>query len=227
MLIRLSSILALLLIASAAIAEEPSRWYISIGSGAARTSAQADRGAEDAALTAQGFTEASSLQERASTPFRLSAGYRWSRRVALEAAYFDLSTVQHVSRSYVLGVDQVANTDRRWEASGIEVAALVSWPLSERFALVAKGSLYGWKGKHTSASIVADADTGVVLSSSEASARGSGVVPGLGVGFSTSAMPPIELRVMYEVLMKKTGLFGAGNDLKNIQILSVGLVFNL
>lgn len=69
--------------------------------------------------------------------FSLGTGYRFGKRLAVEAGYFDLIRVHATAASQVQGSSRFTTTHYS-KAQGFGVAAVGTWPVADRVSLLAK-----------------------------------------------------------------------------------------
>ena len=221
MLIRLSVLLVLLLTAGAAGAQS-SKWYGLIGSGFTNAEPATSRAQSDAALAAQGFTSIFSHDPDAGAPLMLGIGYALTPRLALEASYVDLNDIANYSATFRQGVNSGSSV-QAWKASGLELAAIGNWPMNHELALLAKAGAYFLEGDFTTQTEVR-APGGTLLSRTASSSSESAAVPSIGVGVALAFTDRLSVRAMLE-LLGKADVFGAGNDLKDVRLISVAATY--
>jgi hypothetical protein len=211
--------------------------YIFVGGGQVKShAASAERGANDAALSADGFSVTSSDQTTSATTFTIGAGYQLSKHFSAQVAYSDLGQLQQYSGTFEMGPvnDQVAgNQSKKWEASGYEVSIIASMPVSQNFSLDAKAGIFQMTGEYRTDTRVfvvscppvppstSCATAGQTVSRTSESASGSSTLPILGIGVSYRLFDELRLRAMLEYLGSKADAFGAGNDLEKIRLFSI------
>jgi hypothetical protein len=52
-------------------------------------------------------------------------------------------------------------------------------------------------------------------------------VPDIGIGLSLITIPEITVRALYERIGSKSGMFGQGNDVTGVRMISVALIYQL
>lgn len=206
---------AALISATAALADD--RGYVFLEGGAV-SSRSKPGGGDDLAST--GVTVISSSESKGETAIALGVGFAISRYWAAEAVYLDLGQVHQQSATFRAGANS-GNRVNEWDASGFGLALRASYPLPYGFALFGKAALYRIDGGFRTATLIL-APNGQLVSSTSSSASGSGTVPALGFGASYAVTARLSARATFERFADKSGLFGDGNDLEAIRLLSVG-----
>jgi OmpA-OmpF porin, OOP family len=104
------------------------------------------------------------------TAFKLFSGYMFGRHFGLEGAYVDLGDV-----SYSGSFSGTPVTGGKVELKGYNIAAMLSYPMSEEFSLFGKLGIFLWELR------ASDTTGGQPFSSSN---RGRDVSFGLGAGYN-------------------------------------------
>lgn len=181
-----------ILISSAAGAAGP--WYVFGGAGLSRSG-----GDGDTALTA-------------------GAGYRLNQTFALEASFVNLGAVRAES-SDAPATGGTAHTARTWDASAFGLSALARAATFGPVSLWGKASLYRVRGDFENRTDILSGGTSTPAGKVEAS--GSSIAPSLGVGATHDLMPNVALRAFGEVIAKKSGTFGEGNDIGSLKLFTL------
>ncbi|MBS0330676.1 MAG: outer membrane beta-barrel protein, partial [Proteobacteria bacterium] len=176
-----------------------------------RSNLSLDRNHFDGALLANGATGLSSSDSGNSTKWRLQGGYRFNPNLAVEAGYIDFGKAKYTA-SYSGGSAQGS-----LKAGGVDVATLLSLPLSDSFSVFGKAGVVAAKvDSRLAASGVA------VAASGDASTHV--VRPLLGVGALYKLSDHVDLRADYDHVSglgksDKTGKMTAN-------MVSLGLAYN-
>jgi len=104
-----------------------------------RSNLSLDRNHFDGALLANGATGLSSSDSGNRTKWRLQGGYRFNPNLAVEAGYIDFGKAKYTA-SYSGGSAQGS-----LKAGGVDVAALLSLPLSDSFSVFGKAGVVAAK----------------------------------------------------------------------------------
>lgn len=134
------------------------------------------------------------------TGWKIFGGYMFNRHFGIEGAYVDLG---EVSYSGTFGAAPV--TGGKIEVSGVNFAAIGSYPVSEQFSVFGKLGLFIWDAE------ASDTTGGVPFSATE---EGTDLSFGIGVSYNFTR----NLGVRAEWEMFKT-------DLADATLLSIGLVW--
>ncbi|MBC2730805.1 outer membrane beta-barrel protein [Thiobacillus sp.] len=176
-----------------------------------RSNLSLDRNHFDGALLANGATGLSSSDSGNSTKWRLQGGYRFNPNLAVEAGYIDFGKAKYTA-SYSGGSAQGS-----LKAGGVDVAALLSLPLSDSFSVFGKAGV-----------VAAKVDSRLSASGAAVAASGDAsthvVRPLLGVGALYKLSDHVDLRADYDHVSglgksDKTGKMGAN-------LFSLGLAYN-
>ncbi len=216
-------ILISMLVSSTALAD-PGPWYAGLTAGRAQGSLP---GGSDDELRAQGFSGIQSSANNSFNVIGLSVGYAFSPRISIEGAYEHIgnSNSNNYDASFPVPPNGVGESHKSWRMGAFSfsaVAKVVTW---RSVALFGKASAYYVQGNFEQTTAVIDLSTSTTTASKR-SASGSGVVPGAGVGVSFDVTREFALRASYEIVAKKSGLFGAGNDLGTMKLLSTSVSYS-
>ena len=151
----------------------------------------------------------SCTSEDTDTAYKLFAGYRFTPNWAIEAAYLDAGRLSQNGTDTVLGT-----ASANFDVSGINLAALGIYPVTDRFSLQAKAGLFLW-------------NLDVDVSSSTLGAGSiseSGNSPMLGVGASYGFTERIGVLVEYERFIDVGEQDVTGES--DVDIFSASLVFS-
>jgi OOP family OmpA-OmpF porin len=197
-----------------AISAHADNWYVvgSVGQSKMKDFSKSDT---DNALDSVGFTTASSTLDDTSNGYKIQIGYHLVSNIAIEGGYVDLGKAKYKATGTVAGNAATASAD--FKASGINIASIVSFPISDQFDLFAKlGLINGKVDEHASASI------GGVSASDNSSSTDVKNIYGIGASYNFSKS--IGVRVEFE-RFGKLGNSGT-TDETDVDLLSVGLVGN-
>lgn len=168
---------------AAQTADEPA-WYVGVGAGkgeAKRTNSWANQ--TDAALAVRGITS-STLIDGHHTAWKFFGGYRFNDLIALEAGYQDLGS--YSGNTTVTVPAPRSTVGATWDASAFSLAAVASYPLTERFGILFKGGLAATRLKVE------------VPSPAQFSANETRVQPLLGIGVKFNINREIGVRTEFE-----------------------------
>lgn len=136
-----------------------------------------------------------------------AAGYQFGRYFAAEVGYFDPGTVRHV---------ETPTTRADHDLRGISLLAVGRIPLTSSLSLMASGGGYYLRGEYEAGSTV----TGGTVTDS---GSGNGFSPSLGFGLLYTFADHAALRAMWERIKTKSGLFGDGHDLGDMNRSTIAL----
>jgi hypothetical protein len=224
MLIRL--LIAITLFAAGAARADASEWYVIVEPGQSRNASAMNRGANDAELAAAGYTAIGSHEDIGYTSLAFGGGYRLSKSLAIEATYFDIGELRYYSARFMDGVNVGAEV-RRWDASAFGLALVWNRRLTENVGVMLKAAAYRASGDFFYQRTTRDPVTQALVTFDERRGSGSEIVPGIAAGLTFALGGPLDARVVYERWANRGGLFGAGNDLTEIQYLSLGFTYTL
>lgn len=170
-----------------------------------------DRNHFDTALTSNGAASLSSSDSGSGNQWRLQGGYRFNPYVAVEAGYIDFGKAKYQA-SYTGGTAQGT-----LKAGGLDVAALVSYPVNDSFSVFGKAGFVAAKVK---SSLVAGAPADLASGSTTDNV----VRPLLGVGALYKLTQNVDLRADYDHVSdlgnsSKTGKMSAN-------LFSLGVAYN-
>jgi len=134
-MLRIALALVVAFCGAARAADETTYLYAAVGY--VKTTPGIDKGASDAALTAGGATELSSLVDQTDSGFKVMIGWIPSRYFALEGGFASLGSASYAATfNTALGTGGTAKSEFR--AGGIIFDALGIAPVSDAFSLFAK-----------------------------------------------------------------------------------------
>ncbi|MGE5470366.1 MAG: outer membrane beta-barrel protein [Bacteroidota bacterium] len=139
----------------------------------------------DNELTANGATGLSSSDHGNSNQFRLQGGYRFNENLAVEAGYIDFGKAKYTA-DYAGGSAQ-----GKVKAGGMDVAALLALPLTDRFSVFGKAGVVAARVKST---LVADAPAALASGNTSTTV----IRPLLGVGASYKLTQNVDLRADFD-----------------------------
>lgn len=162
----------------------------------------------DNQLTAAGAAGLSSSDTGGSNQWRLQGGYRFSTNLAVEAGFIDFGKAKY-SATYGGGTAQGT-----LKASGVDVAAVLSAPLTDNFSVFGKAGIVAARVKST---LVADA---LPVNSSSSS---NVVRPLFGLGASYKLTQNLDLRADFDHV---SGLGKNATGKINDNMVSLGIGYN-
>lgn len=163
----------------------------------------------DDTLTADGATGLSSSEKGNGTQWRLQGGYRFNQNLAVELGYIDFGKAKYKA-DYTGGSAQGS-----LKAGGVDVAALVSAPLSDSVSVFGKAGLVAAKVKSSLSA------SGLAV---DGNASANVVRPLFGVGANYKLTQNVDLRVDFDHV---SGLGKSDKTGKmNANMLSLGAVYN-
>lgn len=139
------------------------------------------RNAFDNTLADHGAVGLTSSDKGGSNQWRLQGGYRFNENLAVEAGYIDFGTAKY-SAAYTGGGAQ-----GKLKAGGVDIAGVVSLPVSQNFSVFGKAGLVAAKVK---ASLAADGPA----SAASDTASSTVVRPLAGIGGSFKLNQNVSLR---------------------------------
>jgi len=142
------------------------------------------------------------------TGFKIFGGYQFNPNFALEVAYLDLGEAKLSGTDSFLG-----STTATIEVSGFNFAVVGSFPVGERFELMAKAGLFRWD-------LDANASSSVFGSGSESE---TGFDPMFGIGASFNFTSKFGVRVEYEKFLDVGDEDTTGQS--DVDLISASLVF--
>ena len=142
------------------------------------------------------------------TGFKIFGGYQFNPNFAFEVAYVDLGEAKITGTDSVLG-----STTATVEASGFNFAVVGSFPVGERFELMAKAGFFRWD-------LDLNASSSVFGSGSESE---TGFDPMFGIGGSFNITNNFGLRVEYEKFLDVGDEDTTGQS--DVNLISASLVF--
>src|SRR5574341_615683 len=147
-------------------------------------------------------------------------GYRFSRHIAVEAAYLRPGEVasSFTQSQPAPGVSNV--TTSTFELSGARLSLVGTLPIAERFAALASVSAYRLKGERRDVDTVTTSAPPAVTVTGERSFSETGTTFGIGAGLSSTITDSLEGRAMLDFIRGKDDLFGEGSDLKTMRVVS-------
>ena len=156
----------------------------------------------------------------------LAVGYRFGRWLAIEGSFLDAHTVQKVSHSVRAASDPLSrgNYSREWDFRALSVAGIGSLRFGDWSALL-KGALNHVTAEFRSSAVVTRNDLvpPQTLVNESTESRSEEWIPSVGVGLAYEGRP-IGVRLIYERFADKAGMYGPGNDLNKIRLLSLQAV---
>lgn len=162
-------------------------------------------------LTDRGATGLSSSESASGNQWRLQGGYRFNEYLAVEAGYIDFGKADYKA-SYAGGS---ARGDLK--AGGIDVAALASLPVTDKFSVFGKaGAVFA----HTKSSLSASGPASLASDN-----QSSNVVrPLVGIGANYKLTQNVDLRADFDHV---SGLGKSGKTGKmDVNMASVGVAYN-
>lgn len=164
----------------------------------------------DNELSANGGTGLSSSDKGSGNQWRLQGGYHFNQNLAVEAGFIDFGKAKY-SAAYAGGAAQ-----GQLKASGIDVAAILSLPVTDSFSLFGKAGAVAARVK---SSLVADAPASTASSSSSTNV----LRPLLGVGANYKLTQNVDLRADFD---RVSGLGKVATGKMNDNMFSLGLGYN-
>lgn len=162
----------------------------------------------DSALASEGATGLSSHTDGNSNQWRLQAGYRFNDYFALEAGYIDFGKAKYHA-TYAGGT-----ADGDLKAGGVDLVALISAPIDDRFSVFGKVGVVDAKAKSNLSASLAGANG----SSSTTVAR-----PLIGFGAAYQLAPQVSLRADFDHV---SGLGSGTTGKLNSNMMSIGIAYN-
>ena len=141
------------------------------------------------------------------TGFKIFGGYQFNPYFAFEVAYLDLGEAKASGTDSFLG-----SATATIEASGFNFAVVGSFPVGERFGLLAKAGLFRW-----------DLDASVNTSIVSGSLNETGFDPMFGIGGSFNISEKFGVRVEYEKFLDVGDDDTTGQS--DVDLISASLVF--
>lgn len=176
-----------------------------------RSNLSLDRNHFDGALLANGATGLSSSDSGNPTKWRLQGGYRFNPNLAVEAGYIDFGKAKYTAST------SGGSAQGSLKAGGVDVAALLSLPLSDSFSVFGKAGVAAAKVDSR-----LSASGAVVAASGDASTHV--VRPLLGVGALYKLSDHLDLRADYDHV---SGLGKSGKTGKmTANMVSLGVAYN-
>jgi len=139
--------------------------------------------------------------------FKIFGGYQFNPNFAFEVAYVDLGEAKISGTDSFLG-----SATATIEASGFNFAVVGSFPVGERFGLLAKAGLFRW-----------DLDASVNTSIVSGSLNETGFDPMFGIGGSFNISEKFGVRVEYEKFLDVGDDDTTGQS--DVDLISASLVF--
>ena len=125
-------LLALTCALTATAHADSSGFYIAGSIGQSRYNLDWNKSDIDSELDDAGFTVNSSSLDKHDTAYKVQVGYQFNQYFAVEGGYIDLGAAEY--KANVSGV----NAKAEYEATGINVGAVATMPLTSSFSLLAK-----------------------------------------------------------------------------------------
>lgn len=123
--------LALLLVASGAMAQDDKGWYG--GLGVSRAWSDIENGDLRSAATAAGSTVSTFSDDDSDTTWKVLGGYSFNQNFALEASWFQLGEY-----GFNAGLTPAATVNGRSEIDGYGLDLVGTWPVAERLSFLAR-----------------------------------------------------------------------------------------
>lgn len=164
----------------------------------------------DNALTSNGATGLSSSDKGGSNQWRLQGGYRFSPNLAVEGGFIDFGKAKYTA-TYSGGSAQ-----GKVKASGVDVAAVLSLPVTDDFSVFGKAGVVAARVK---TSLSADAPANAASGSSSSTV----VRPLLGLGASYKLTQNVDLRADIDHV---SGLGKSATGKMSDNMFSMGLGYN-
>ena len=161
-------------------------------------------------LSASGATGLTSSDKGSGNQWRLQGGYRFSPNLAVEGGFIDFGKDKYTA-AYAGGSAQ-----GKLKASGIDVAAVLSLPVTDSFSVFGKAGVVAAKVK---SSLVANAPATAASGSSSATV----VRPLLGVGASYKLTQNVDLRADFDHV---SGLGKTSTGKMSDNMFSLGVGYN-
>ena len=146
--------------------------------------------------------------EDTDTAFKVYGGYQFHRNVGVEFGYINFGTFKGSGSAPTFG----ALSDN-WKATGINVSAVGTWPLTNEFSLLGRVGLTRWS---------VDDNFSTTLTG-PGSAKENGIDPSLGFGAQYAFTRQLVGRVEYEVFTNVGVEATTGKS--DIDVLSIGVVY--
>ena len=162
----------------------------------------------DNELTAAGATGLSSSDKGGSNQWRLQGGYRFNQNLAIEAGFIDFGEAKY-SATYSGGTAQ-----GKLKAAGVDVAAVLSLPVTDSFSVFGKAGIVAARVKST---LTADA---LAVNGSTST---NVVRPLLGLGASYKLTQNVDLRADFDHV---SGLGKTATGKMNDNMVSLGVGYN-
>lgn len=179
--------------------------------------ADTDRKAQvEATFTALGITAFTSSGDKHDTGYKLQAGWRFNRHIAIEGGYVDLGKYSFRAASTA---PIVATRNGTLKIDGWNLGIAASAPLNEQFSLIAKAGVLNYSTEFHCTG------TGVACANPDRSDSGAPLYYGVGAGWNFN--PNWFLRAEYEVFtdvgtsFNTTGTTGTSKD--DVKMGSVGV----
>lgn len=215
-----------LLLSTAASADG---WYVHVAVGQTRSSGAPSKDSNDAEQAALGRTVVGARRSsRGETAFGAGVGYQFTRHLALEAGYVDLSVLHHYSASYTEAGNSGTSV-KEWSAEdGVQLAAIGTLPVAGDFSLIGKAAATRIKGQYRTAFNTFSPPPANALVASGRSLEGAtATIPVFGIGAAYSVARELQIRGTFERWKLKSGMFGAGNDIDRVDIFSLTVAYRL
>ncbi len=162
------------------------------------------------ALTAHGATGLSSSDSGSGNQWRLQGGYRFNEYLAAEAGYIDFGKAKY-SASYAGGA-----ASGSLKAGGVDLAALVSMPLNDRFSVFGKAGV-------VFADVKSSLSAGAPASLASGDTSKNVVRPLLGLGADYKLSEKVDLRTEFD---RVSGLGDSGKTGKmDSNMISMGVIY--
>jgi len=169
-----------------------------------------DKNHFDEALITHGATGLGSSDSASGNQWRLQGGYRYNQYLAVEAGYIDFGKAKY-NASFAGGT-----ATGSLKAGGVDVAALISMPLNDRFSVFGKAGI-------VFADVKSSLSAGAPASLASGNSSNNVVRPLLGVGADYKLSEKVDIRADFDRVS------GLGNSSKtgkmDVNMISVGLAY--